>query len=310
MQTPAAGNPSTFFLTGGSGFVGSAVVGALLAAGHGVHALVNRKPIERDGVTSFTGGLYDDAALQAGLAGCDAAIHLVGIIRESGQQTFERVHHQGAVRVIDAAKRAGVRRFVHMSALGVRPGAPSAYFSTKAAAEAHLKASGLDWTIFRPSLIHGPGGEFMQMVAGFARGKQAPYFFMPYFGTGLIGHASKRIAPVFIDDVARAFTEALDQPQTIGKSIDLCGPEVFDWPGFYATVSRRLLGKPKLTVGLPAWYAKLVATLVPGKLLPFNKSQVQMAVEDSVCDAAEVEKQLGWLPRPFTETFDAYADRL
>lgn len=302
--------PHTIFLTGGSGFVGSAVLDRLLAEGYAVHALVNRRPIDRPGVQSFAGGLFDDAAIHKGLEGCDAVIHLVGIIRENGDQTFERIHRDGTRRLVDAAKRLGVRRFIHMSALGARPGTASRYYTTKAEAEAYVKASGLDYTILRPSLIHGPGGEFMTMVADFARGKRAPYFFMPYFGKGFVGHDSARIAPVYVEDVARAFVDALSNPKTVGQSIDLTGPEVLDWQQFYALVTRRLLGQPKLAVGLPAWYGRLLTGLIPAKLLPFNKSQVAMAAEDSVADVAPAEGLFGWRPRGFAETFEGYADRV
>src|SRR5206468_414885 len=101
--------------------------------------------------------------------------------------TFERIHFEGAKNVIDAAVRNGVRRFVHMSALGVRADAVSTYHRTKFAAEQYLRASGLDWTIFQPSLIHGPRGEFMRMEALWARGMLPPFLFMPYFGGGFMG---------------------------------------------------------------------------------------------------------------------------
>src|SRR5215208_4304157 len=131
--------PGRVFVTGGSGFVGSAVIDALLARGYGVNALVNRHdlPNRGDSVRSIKGGLFDREALEEGLAGCDAAIHLVGIIMERPSRgvTFERIHFEGTKNVVDAALRSGVRRYVHMSALGVRPDAVSAYHRTKFLAE-------------------------------------------------------------------------------------------------------------------------------------------------------------------------------
>src|SRR5687768_55908 len=152
------------FVTGGSGFVGRAVVAELLGRGHAVTLLVHRGAV--DGLTgdvrTVRGDLFDDAALDAGMAGCDAAIHLVGIIFEKPANgvTFDRVHHQGTRHLVDGARRAGVRRYVHMSALGTRPNAASEYHRTKHLAEEYVRASGLDWTILRPALIHGPRGEF------------------------------------------------------------------------------------------------------------------------------------------------------
>jgi len=210
------------FVTGGSGFVGSAVVAELFARGYSVTALAHRGKLKTQDsrVRVVRGDLFNTAALDEGLRDCHAVIHLVGIIREKPTQgiTFERIHHLGAKNVIDAAKRNGVRRFIHMSALGTRPGAPSAYHQTKYQAEQYLINGGLDWTILRPSLIHGPGGEFTQMEAGWARGRKPPFFFMPYFGGGLLGRNGQvQIQPVHVNDVARAFVEAIENPKTVGE---------------------------------------------------------------------------------------------
>src|SRR5688500_15096177 len=161
------------FVTGGSGFVGSAVLDELLSRGYQVKALVNRRKLDRSDVQLIEGGLFNDKALDEGMRGCDAVIHLVGIImqRPSKGITFERMHIQGTRHVVDAAKRNGVKRYVHMSALGTRRDAVSDYHRTKFRAEEYVRASALDWTIFRPSFIHGPRGEFMQMEAKWARRK-------------------------------------------------------------------------------------------------------------------------------------------
>src|SRR4051794_16989433 len=160
--------PGRVFVTGGSGFVGGAVVDDLIVRNHGVNALVNRQPLDAgDRVRSIHGDLFDAKALDEGMAGCDAVIHLVGIIMEHRSRgiTFDRIHAHGTRSVVEAARRNGVTRFIHMSALGSRPGAASRYHRTKFEAEEYVRKSGLDWTIFRPSLIHGPRGEFLRMEA-------------------------------------------------------------------------------------------------------------------------------------------------
>src|SRR5438874_4866187 len=166
--------PQRVFVTGGSGFVGSAVIEELLKRDYGVHALVNRNLALLDQrLRTFSGSLFEADVLDRGMQGCHAVIHLVGIIQERPSKgvTFERIHYEGTVSVVEAAKRNGVKRFLQMSALGVRPDAVSEYHKTKYRAEQYLRQSGLDWTIFRPSLIHGPRGEFMRMAAKWARGK-------------------------------------------------------------------------------------------------------------------------------------------
>jgi nucleoside-diphosphate-sugar epimerase len=306
--------PPKVFITGGSGFVGSAVIDTLLTAGWSVHALVAGKPLNRpaDRVTSFPGGLFDDAALDAGVAGCDAVIHLVGIIAEGpGGATFQRIHVQGTQRVVAAAARANVRRFIQMSALGARPDAPADYHRTKFEAEEAVRSSALQWTIFRPSMIHGPGGAFMKQMAAWARHRALPYVGMPYFARGLFGLAgSALLQPVFVEDVARAFVESLDNPQTIGEVFPIGGPDRMTWPQMYRQVAVVVTARRRLTLPVPAWYARALTRVIPSALLPFNRSQVLMAVEDNVCDMTRTESAFGWTPRPFSTTLRQYAGSL
>src|SRR2546423_5073410 len=141
------------FLTGASGFVGSAVLDELLARGYAVNALIDRRDVTNPSVRCIKGGLFNPRAIDEGITGCDAVVHLVGIIMEKPSQgiTFERIHFEGAKNVVDAAVRNGVRRDVHMSSLGVRPNAISTYHQTQYLASQYVRASGLDWTIFLPS---------------------------------------------------------------------------------------------------------------------------------------------------------------
>lgn len=300
------------FVTGASGFVGSAVVEALLAHGHSVTALINRGQL-RAGVGKarvVNGDLFTPAKLDEGLSDADAVVHLVGIIAEQTSRgiTFDRMHVEATKNVIEAARRVGVRRFVHMSALGARDGARSRYHQTKFAAEQALRQSGLDWTIFQPSLIHGPNGEFLRMEADWARGKRPPFLFMPYFGGGLLGLGRKKlIQPVYVNDVARAFVEALSKPTTIGQTYCMGGSDRLTWPQMHHVAAGAFTGRSKLAAPLPAWYAKALTHIVPGKLLPFNRDQVIMAEEDSVCDMGQFATEFGWTPSGFEMTLKEYA---
>jgi NADH dehydrogenase len=290
------------FLTGGAGFVGSAVIDALLARGHSIHALVNSRPIKSDGVKSFPGGLFDDAALDRAMQDCSAVIHLVGIIAEKPGDgiTFDRIHFQGTKRVVEAAKRAGIKRYLNMSALGARAGAPAMYHRTKYAAEKYVRDSGLNWTIFQPSLIHGPGGEFTQMQQRWARGRAFPFFFMPYFGSGLLGIGRRfLVQPMFAGDVARAFAEAIETEKSIGEVIPMGGAEVMTWPAMHQVAAEAIVGHPRLTLGIPAWYAKAITHLVPAALLPFTADQVLMSQQDNNCDLSKFIGVFGWMPRSF-----------
>src|SRR6185312_1862903 len=135
----------------------------------------------QSGVTLIAGDVVEGTGLEEGLQGCDAAIHLVGIIVEKGKNTFEAVHHIGTRNVVEAAKLAGIKRFVQMSALGVRTDGVAAYQTTKWRGEEEVRKSGIPYCILRPSLIFGPGDGFvtqmMQMM------KQAPLM-RPVHGDG------------------------------------------------------------------------------------------------------------------------------
>lgn len=303
----------TVFVTGGNGFVGSAVIKALLGRGHRVNALARGRAEFPVNVRPIPGDLFEDASLDEGMNGCSAVIHLVGIIMENKAKgvTFEKIHARGTRSVVDAAERNGVRRYVHMSALGTREDAPSTYHRTKYAAEQSVRNSSLDWTIIRPSMIHGPKGEFMKMETAWARSKSAPFLFMPYFGGGLLGtKGAGMLQPVFVDDVARAFVDVLEKPKTIGEIYPIGGPDRLTWPQLHHITSKHVVGKQRAAVALPAWYAKLLTHIAPASLLPFNYDQVLMSQEDNTCDNTKLIDELGWTPQPFEDTLARYASEL
>jgi NADH dehydrogenase len=296
------------FVTGAGGFVGSAVVPALLDRGYQVAALSHRRSITAapgQPLWTVVGDLFDDAALAKGLDRATAIVHLVGIIAERPKAgvTFDRIHDQGTARLVAAAKKAGVKRFIYVSALGARPDAPSAYHRTKFAAEQHVRAAGLDWTILQPSLIHGSGGQFTKMLAGWARGTAVPYLFMPYFGAGPLGRGHKfQVQPIHVDDVAHAVADSLENPATIGEVYPLGGPDRMTWPEMYRTAANAIVGHDRPIVPIPAWYAELLTRVVPRSLLPFGRSEVQMSQEENVCEMAKAAAAFGWTPRPFDGT--------
>jgi len=208
------------FVTGGTGFVGRAVVHAVRADTHIVRCLV-RRGSERDldgfeSIERVEGDVLAPETLEAVMAGCDTVIHLVGIIREHPARgiTFERLHVTATRNVLEAAARTGVRRIVHMSALGARAGARSRYHQTKWRAEEAVRASGLQWTIFRPSIIYGRGDGFVTPLAKVVR--RAPV--VPVIGTG-----DTRLQPVPVEHVAEAFAQAL------GRGDELRDPLRWVW---------------------------------------------------------------------------------
>lgn len=299
-------------ITGASGFVGTSVVAAALERGWRVSALLRspRAGAVDSRVAVTAGDLSDAAAVRRAADGCDAVIHLVGIIAErpAAGVTFQRVHVEGTRAAVEAARSAGARRFVHMSALGTRADAVSEYHKTKWQSEEIVRTSELNWTIFRPSMIHGPRGEFMRQTAAWARKKAMPFVAMPYFGRGALGMGGAGLLqPVYVEDVARAFVDALDRAAAIGKTYALGGPDRFTWPQFYEVVARAVVGKRRATLPIPAWYARMLTRVVPAALLPFNRDQVIMSQEDNVGDTAPFVADFGWTPRPLGLALQDYA---
>ena len=306
---------SPVFLSGGSGFVGTAVVRELLQRGYPVRAVVHSRGlrVEDARVTCFRGELDDVHVVERVMAGCSAAIHLVGIIAERTKEgvTFHRMHVDFTRRVVDECVKANVTRYVHMSEAGARADGPAMYHQTKAAAEQIVRASPLAWTIFRPSLIHGADGELIRMLLGWVDGKQIPYAFMPYFGGGVFGQGREYLVqPVGVEDVARAFVDALERPGTIGRQYDLGGAQRLSWREMYQHFAMATRHRRKMTVAIPAWYALLLARLLPGNLLPFNGDQVRMSQEDNIADMAAFQADFGYTPEGFDVALAKYAGAL
>lgn len=323
-ETPTIDN---VLVTGATGFVGRNIVRELLLRGYRPVCLVrdDRKlreqhpGVDPDRMTPIIGSLRDQKSLQHAADLSQAVIHLVGIIieRRLQRRTFQRIHVRGTMNVVNAAKRAGIRRFVHMSALGTRPDAVAEYHQTKWIAEQYVRDSGLDWTIFRPSLIHGPDGEFMRLMKRFNCKLLPPV--IPYFGTG-----DAKLQPVYVKDVAKCFVAALGNIDAIGQVLPLGGPRVYSWKQFYNACRAILPGSRrwKPMVSQPVGVAKLLAAVTGPPMalaelafpsigmLRFDKGQVQMSQEDSICDHTIVEKAMGLTMHDFEEELSIYAERI
>lgn len=286
------------FVTGGTGYVGVPAVDALVRAGHEVVVLQRPgsvRPLRRTDVEIVTGEVTDEAALAVGMWGCDAVVHLVGIIREMPRRgvTMQRMHVDATRAVLAAARQAGIGRMVHMSALGARPDAVSAYHRTKWAAEEAVRASGLRYTIFRPSVIFGrggPGPEFVGQLADLV--KSAPV-------VPVIGDGSFPLQPVAVETVAEAIAQAVASPRD--AAYELGGPEVLT----YLDILRRIaaaLGRPLRTLRVPVRVMRaMVPILQRFPSFPITQDQLTMLLEGNVCtDPDAAYRDFGLAPVPFT----------
>jgi uncharacterized protein YbjT (DUF2867 family) len=230
---------------GGSGFVGRHLCQQLAAQGYRVRVPTRdrerAKPlILLPTVDVVVADVQDPAALAAVIKGCDAVINLVGVLHDaSGKRGFAAAHVELARNVVAACRAGNVRRLLQMSALAAAPDAPSAYLRSKGEAEMIVRESGLDFTIFRPSVIFGPDDSFLNMFVCLARA-------LPFIALASPG---ARFQPVYVDDVAAAFVRALPDMKTFGQSYALCGPQRYTLRELVAYVAR-ITGHPRPILGL------------------------------------------------------------
>ena len=297
---------------GGTGFVGSYLVDALVAAGHHPVVLVREGSGHRlnqaGHCTLITGDIDSQAAIEATLDGADAAIYNIGILREFPRKgiTFNKLHYQAPVRVIDAAVAAGVKRFLLMSANGVKEQG-TAYQKTKYLTEQHLMETALDWTIFRPSVIFGdPRGrmEFATQLAHDIIDSPLP---APLFFDGLLptGAGQFKMSPVHIENVAQAFVNSLDNNAAIGKLYRLGGEESLSWQEILNRIASAK-GKRKLMLPVPAIGVSAAASILDRfEAFPVTHDQITMLMEGNTCPADDLVS-LGIDPIAFNEKSLAY----
>ncbi|QIY81725.1 complex I NDUFA9 subunit family protein [Chromobacterium violaceum] len=277
-------------LIGGSGFIGRHLAAQLASRGHRI-TIASR----RTGLPDFrvlpsaelvSADIHDPGQLAGLIAGHDAVVSMVGILHGSRAQ-FEKAHAQLPEKIVDACRRQGVRRLVHVSALGAAQDAPSDYQQTKALGELAVESSGLDWTILRPSVVFGHDDAFLNMFAGLQ--KRLPV--LPLAGAGC------KMAPVWVEDVARAVCECLARKETEGRKLDLAGPETYTLAQL-ARLAGRASGHPRPVFGLPYGLAMLQAALMewlPGPTL-MSRDNVRSLQWDNVSDQPFPAALLGFEP--------------
>jgi NADH dehydrogenase len=288
------------FIAGATGFVGGHLTAELLRRGHQLVLLSHgRAAEERADVSYVKGDVTAPESYLPAVKGCDAVINLVGIIRAFPARgiTFERLHVEATACMLSAAQRGGVERYLQMSALGTRAGAVSGYHRTKWRGEELVRGSGLAWTIFRPSLIFGPKDAFVNMLADKLR--LAPV--MPTMGDG-----TYRLQPIHADDVARCYAEALERPETVGQSYELCGPDRLSYRELLDAIAEALGKGHPWKPALPlAVMQPLIKALQGFSAFPITSDQLQMLLEENICDGGWRET-FRFEPIRFREGIRAY----
>ena len=268
-------------ILGGTGFVGPHLITRMAASGYRCRVLARHPQRHRDlslvpGIELRRSGGFEAGALAEQFEGCTAVVNLAGILNEGGGRTFQRTHVDLVDHILEAARTAGVHRYLHMSALHAHATqGKSLYLRTKGAGEdlAHAAAN-LEVTSFRPSVIFGPGDGFFNRFAALL--KTAP-------GVFPLACPEARFAPVYVGDVTEAMITALADPGTVGRRFELCGPKIYSLKEL-VEYTAGIKGCKTTVVGLPDFAARLqarVLQLVPGK--PFTMDNYLSLQTDSVC---------------------------
>ncbi|MDR6643742.1 NADH dehydrogenase [Luteibacter sp. 1214] len=287
-------NAQRIVILGGTGFVGGTLVPRLAADGHSLLLLSRNRENRRHSavgrqVTTVSADVYDPAVLRRHIAGADAVINLVGILSESGRQTFQRAHVELIRLIIEACQATGVHRLHQMSSLKAGQGL-SRYLRSRGEAEALVKASTLDWTIYQPSTIFGPGDGLVTRFDKLLR--VAPVMPLP--------RPQAKMAPVYVGDVAEAIARSVANP-AIGalRTFELYGPETLTLIDIVRAI-RDARGRRRVVIPMPDSLGRLqaeFAQFVPGK--PFTPDNFLSLRTDSV-GKVDGLAQLGIAPQSFS----------
>jgi NADH dehydrogenase len=305
----------TVTIFGGSGFIGRYVVRQLAREGWVIRVAVRApkdaqflKPLGTVGqIVPMATRLQDENSVAHAVEGADAVINLVGILYESGKQTFDAVHYEGAKRIAEAAKAAGAKQMVHISAIGASTKARSDYARSKGAGEEAVRKAFKSAVILRPSIVFGPEDDFFNRFAAMARISPV----LP-----LIGGGETKFQPVYVPDVADAVSAVLREPEAAGQTYELGGPKVYS----FKELMRLLLdaiGRRRLLLPLPFPLARLqagvfeLATLLPLPVAPLlTRDQVTLLESDNVVGKkAKTLADLGIEPHSVEVIIPTYLDR-
>lgn len=279
----------TITVLGGAGFVGSCLVAKLDQAGYRVKVLSRRREAAKHliilpNVQVQECNVMDNHALKEALKGSDAVINLIGILHESGKNTFELIHHQLPRRVAQCCEELGIHRLLHMSALQASTHGPSQYLRSKAAGEAAMNEFNkkLDITIFRPSVVFGRDDHFLNLFARLVK-------FLPVI---FLAKPDAKFQPIWVEDVAQCFVNSIENTATYGKSYELGGPDIYSLRELLQKVMT-ILGKQRPIVGLNdslSYAQAFMMECLPIKLM--SRDNVRSMQVDSVCNvplAAELD---------------------
>jgi uncharacterized protein YbjT (DUF2867 family) len=292
-------------LTGATGFIGSHTAKALREKGFAVRALVrpkaNTQALKSLGIEIAVGDMGDPDSLSKACVGVEQIVHLVGIIRELPPKiTFEKLHTEGTRNLLRATKSVGVKKFLYISAIGARSSAPARYHQTKWAAEEMVRSCGLEWTILRPSVVFGPGDEFINLLANDLV-KVPP--FIPVIGTGL-----NKLQPLWVKDLAEVICQSVPLGAFSQQVLEMGGSEQLTFREILEIIANHLkMQKPFINIPLALVKPAIAfGTAIAPQLLPLTSDQLTMLQEDNITSEKPFPKDFSLVPMTLAEGIKQY----
>jgi uncharacterized protein YbjT (DUF2867 family) len=286
---------------GGTGFLGRRVVRHLRDAGDTVHiASRHPSPVEGDSVERTVADVHDGRSVEAAVAGTDGVVNTVSLYVEHRSETFRSVHVDAAARVANAARRAGVKRLVHVSGIGADANSVSPYIRSRGEGEAAVQAAFPGAVIIRPAVMFAPDDSFLTTILGLLR--RLPIY--PMFGDG-----RTRLQPAYADDVAAAIVQVLRLSEAPHPIYELAGPRVYSYEELLQTIAREAGLRPVfMQVPFGAWYALAsLAEILPSP--PLTRSQVELIQVDTTASDLPGFRELGISPHSLEEELQAMLTR-
>ena len=287
-------------VTGATGFLGRHVVAALRSQGHQVRCLVHTPGrealLQNSELDVHYGSVGDLDALRAAIYELDAVVHLVAVIREKGLATFDAINHQGTKNVASVAAEAGVRHFIHVSALGAQDNPLYPYLYSKWLGEQGVRSCGIPYTIVRPSILFGEADQFINTLAGLVRAFPA----VPVAGSG-----ANPFQPIAVEDAARCIAATIGNEDFMGRTAEIGGPQQLSYEEIIQVIARTLgLKRAVVPVPLPLMrgLARVMEAVVPSP--PVTAEQLRMVTLPNVTETDSVSGDFGFQPRSLEGNID------
>lgn len=282
-------------VTGGTGFVGSHLVGQLVEQGYPVRVMVRNlttaKKILPDGVELVKGDITDVASLKKACHKIDSIVHLVAIIREKNGLTFEKVNVEGTLNLVIAAEQAGVGRFIHLSVLGALDDVRYRYIYSKWLGEEAVRQSGLNWTIIRPSIVYGPGFNFFSRLQQSIKLCPPPFVLVP-------GGGSTLFQPIAVADLVKCMVTVLKAAAMAGQVYEIGGPEHLSFNQMLDALLK-VRRKRRVKIKIPMFLMRMAVPLM-GRIFkdpPVTLEELKQMDMDNVAKIDAVQRHFAFTPR-------------